>query len=520
MTFLHYTILLMTPTLKQFFQQHNIQGLSNDSRKINEKEAFFAIKNGNNFIKDALNKGAALVITDNKTNNVDSDKIIYVEDIQKTLYEAIELFYPKKPQNMIAATGTNGKSSLVSYLAQAYYLLGKKAASIGTLGVEVFGNSNFSYNVPELTTFDYLSFRKIAHNLAIENIEYLAFEASSHGLDQQRLGNLKVNFACFTSFSQDHLDYHHTKENYLLAKLKLFTEHLSEDGIAILNSDIEEIEFIKEYLNKHNVKFVTVGAKGNLKIIKITSTVEEQNIKFIFDNKEYNFSTPIIGSFQAGNLLIAALSIYIVKSVEFAYKEQGAKPMNNRKATSDDVGKFKSIDYNTGFTFDKIIDALTKVKAVKGRMQRIENTNIFVDYAHTPDALEKTLFELKNIKAQNAKLNVIFGCGGNRDNTKRSLMGKIASQIADNVVITDDNPRNENPKLIRQEIISGMDKTNYIEIADREEAIKYGIDNLKQDDILLIAGKGHENYQIIGDKKLPFDDAEIVRKYAPCHPVA
>ncbi|QQV75388.1 UDP-N-acetylmuramoyl-L-alanyl-D-glutamate--2, 6-diaminopimelate ligase [Rickettsia tillamookensis] len=471
----------MPHNLKQLFQKHNIKGLSINSKTVKENDVFFAIKgqnvDGNDFIKDALNQAAALVITDNKKNTIIDDKVIYVEDVQAALYEAIEIFYPKKLKNLIAVTGTNGKSSVVSYIAQTYSLLRKKAASIGTIGVEIFGCDYLVNDVPELTTLDYLSFRRIAHNLAENNIEYLAFEASSHGLDQARLGEIKVNIACFTSFSQDHLDYHHTKENYLLAKLKLFTDHLLHGGLAILNSDIEEIEFIKDYLHNHNIKFITVGKKGDLEITKINGSLKGQNIDFIFNNRKYNFNTPIIGSFQASNLLIAALSIHY-----------------------------------TGFDFNKIIEILTQVKSVKGRMERIGNANIFVDYSHTPDALEKALTELKNIKLRDSKLSVVFGCGGNRDKAKRSLMGSIAAKLADYVIITDDNPRNEDPKLIRAEIISGISKTNYIEIAGREEAIKYGINNLKQDDILLIAGKGHENYQIIGDKKLPFDDAEIVRK--------
>ena len=465
----------MTPTLKQLFEKHNVKGLSNNSKTIKANDAFFAIKGGNDFIADALDKGAALVITDDKKNT--TNKVIFVEAIKETLYEAIELFYPKKPSTMIAVTGTNGKSSVVSYIAQIYSLLGQKAASIGTIGVEVFGIDEFSESIGGLTTTDYLSFRKIAHKLAENGIDYLAFEASSHGLDQQRLGDLKVNIACFTSFSQDHLDYHHTKENYLLAKLKLFTDHLSENGIAILNSDIEEIEFIKDYLDKHKIKYLYVRANGDYKITKTNSSLKGQNINFVFDNKNYNFDTPIIGSFQASNLLIAGLSVYY-----------------------------------TSFDFNKVISALTKVKAVKGRMERIEDANIFIDYAHTPDALEKALTELKNIKVRGSKLSVIFGCGGNRDITKRKLMGKIAASIADNVIVTDDNPRHEDPKAIRQEIISGIATTNYIEIADRKEAIKYGINNLKEDDILLIAGKGHENYQIIGDEKIEFDDAEVAGK--------
>lgn len=473
----------MIPTLKQLFEKHNVKGLSNNSKTIKANDAFFAIKGGNDFIADALDKGAALVITDDKKNT--TNKVIFVEDIKETLYEAIELFYPKKPKTMIAVTGTNGKSSVVSYIAQTYSLIGQKAASIGTIGVEVFGIDNFNESIGGLTTTDYLSFRKIAHKLAENGIDYLAFEASSHGLDQQRLGDLKVNVACFTSFSQDHLDYHHIKENYLLAKLKLFTDHLAKDGIAILNSDIEEIKFIKDYLDKHKIKYLCVGANDYCKITKTNSSLKGQNINFIFDNKNYDFDTPIIGSFQASNLLIAGLSVYY-----------------------------------TSFDFSKVISALTKVKAVKGRMERIENANIFIDYAHTPDALEKALTELKNIKAKDGKLSVIFGCGGNRDTTKRKLMGKIAASIADNVIVTDDNPRHENPKAIRQEIISGIETKNYIEIADRKEAIKYGISNLKEDDILLIAGKGHENYQIIGDEKIEFDDTEVAKKYTKyCHPV-
>ncbi|HJD58950.1 MAG TPA: UDP-N-acetylmuramoyl-L-alanyl-D-glutamate--2,6-diaminopimelate ligase [Rickettsia endosymbiont of Ceroptres masudai] len=470
----------MPHNLKQLFQKHKVKGLSINSKTVKENDIFFAIKgqnvDGNDFINDALNQAVALVMTDNEKNS-SIDKVIYVEDVQAALYEAIEIFYPKKPKNLIAVTGTNGKSSVVSYIAQTYSLLGKKAASIGTIGVEIFGCDNLINDVPELTTLDYLSFRKIAHNLAKNNIEYLAFEASSHGLKQARLGEIKVNIACFTSFSQDHLDYHHTKENYLLAKLKLFTEHLLQGGLAILNSDIEEIEFIKDYLRNHNIKFITVGKKGDVQITKINGSLKGQDINFTFNDKAYNFHTSIIGSFQASNLLIAALSIHYI-----------------------------------GFDFNKIIEILTQVKPVKGRMERIGNTNIFVDYSHTPDALEKALTELQNVKLRDNKLNVVFGCGGNRDKTKRSLMGQIAARLADNVIITDDNPRHEDPKLIRAEIISGIEKADYTEIANREEAIKYGINNLKQDDILLIAGKGHENYQIIGDKKLPFDDAEIVRK--------
>ncbi|MCC8368679.1 MAG: UDP-N-acetylmuramoyl-L-alanyl-D-glutamate--2,6-diaminopimelate ligase [Rickettsia endosymbiont of Oxypoda opaca] len=528
---------LLLQKLQILFRQHSITDLSVDSRQVKENEAFFAIKgenyDGNKFIPDALNHKAGIIITDNKESvELNPTKIVYVEDIRIALSLAAKILYPKEPKYLIAVTGTNGKSSVVSYIAQLYSLLGKNAATIGTLGVEYFGNIKLPEileDIPSLTTLDPINFRKILHNLTDNDIEYLAFEASSHGLDQERLYGIKVNVACFTSFSQDHLDYHQTKEAYLLAKLKLFTDNLIPpllnstssgnlyvdpvlessrtkkyaadrgsvspsnsrevasleggelpSGLAVLNSDIAEIDFIKDYLNRHNVKFITIGQEGDLKITKTVSSIHGQNINFTFNNKDYEFNTEIMGSFQASNLLIAALAVH-----------------------------------NTGFAFDEVINLLPKVRPVKGRMERIRHKNIFVDYAHTPDALEQTLTELKNIKLKGSKLIVIFGCGGNRDKAKRSLMGEIAARIADNIIITDDNPRNENPSDIRKEIIDGVIKISdkYIELESREEAIKYGINNLKQDDILLIAGKGHENYQIIGDKKLPFNDIEIAKKY-------
>ncbi|XP_065217862.1 UDP-N-acetylmuramoyl-L-alanyl-D-glutamate--2,6-diaminopimelate ligase-like [Planococcus citri] len=483
------------------FQKHHVKSLSINSKMVNHGDAFFALKglntDGNDYIIDALNKGAVVVITDDeKSIKIDPDKIIFVKNVQKALYKAIEIFYPKKPRILIAVTGTNGKTSVVSYIAQLYSSLGKKSASIGTIGVQVFECDNSTMkDAPEIsnkdelqfTTLDYLSFRKIAYNLTEAGVEYLAFEASSHGLDQGRLGEIKVDVACFTSFSQDHLDYHLNSENYLQAKVKLFTHHLLVDGIAILSSGIKEIEFIRACLNKHNVRFMTVGEKdngeGNLKITKITSSLHEQNIFFEFGSSNYTFNTSIIGSFQAINLLIAASSVHYTN--------------------------------NTSFTFDKIISVLPKIESVKGRMERVESTggNIFVDYAHTPDALEKVLKELNSIKLQGAKLVVIFGCGGNRDRIKRNQMGKIAGKLADSVIVTDDNPRLEDPALIRQEIISGIDGGNYIEIGNREEAIKHGVNNLQLNDILVIAGKGHENYQIIGNDEILFSDVEIVKKY-------
>jgi len=472
--------------LYSLFQEQQIKGLATDHRLVKENEVFFALKcknhDGKDYITEALSRKAAFVVTSDKLINqmLDVDKIIYVADVQAALNSSIQTFYSQEPKVRIAVTGTNGKSSVVSYIAQLYSFLGKRSACVGTLGVQTFVQNNdfkCTESTSGLTTPDFLGLKKIAHNLAENRIEYVAFEASSHGLDQKRLGQIKVQVACFTSFSRDHLDYHKNKEAYLLAKLKLFTHHLLPTAIVILNSDMPDIHFIKRYLDEHCIKFLTVGMDGNLKITRVSGSLKGQTIHFIFDSHKYEFHTQVVGSFQAYNLLIAAFSIF-----------------------------------HTGISFQEIFSSLPNVKAVKGRMQQIEH-NIFVDYAHTPDALKKVLTELKNVKLPDGELIVIFGCGGDRDREKRALMGEIAAELADNIIVTDDNPRYEDPKIIRAAVISGISKSKYIEISDREKAIKHGVDSLKQNDILLIAGKGHEDYQIIGDTKIEFDDATVAKNY-------
>ncbi len=458
-----------------------------DSRLVKSTSLFFAIKgassDGNKFIDDVINKGVKFIITDDaeslKNPNIIANgvHITLVSDARVALSQAANILYPLLPQYMVAATGTNGKTSVVSYCSQLYTLLGVPSCSIGTIGVECSGGLDLTSiqeildESPALTTPDPVTFRHILHKLAENGTKYLAFEASSHGLEQQRLCGIKVDAACFTSFSQDHLDYHKNMENYLLAKLKLFTNNLSQTGVAVLNSEIEQLDYIKSYLQERNIKFLTVGMNGDLKIIDRTICT--------YNGQKYNFTTDIVGSFQATNLLIAVMMVHL-----------------------------------TGFPFEQVISKLPQIKAVKGRLERVANSNIFIDYAHTPDALEKSLLELKKIKLNKGLLKVIFGCGGNRDSGKRPLMGQVAAQIANEVIITDDNPRNEDPKSIRQHIIQGIIAiTNrYIEIKNRKIAIIETINNLQEDDILLIAGKGHENYQIIGNEKLPFSDFDIAKE--------
>ena len=390
------------------------------------------------------------------------------------------MLYPHLPKNIIAITGTNGKSSVVSYVHQILVLLGKKSSGMGTLGLESTEKLPLGYanKSVALTTADPVTLRRNLQMLSEIGIENVAFEASSHGLVQRRLGDIKVSGAAFTSFSQDHLEYHQTMQSYLHAKLTLFTENLAAGAEVVINSDMMFFDFIKQFLIERGVTYSTVGLHGDLKIKKcIQSIIGQEVICELMQNK-YHFNSDIIGSFQATNLLIAAKLVY-----------------------------------NMGVDFDKIMDIMPKLQAVSGRLQRATDLHleyqVFVDYAHTPDALEKSLTELKKIKEKAGKLYVVFGCGGDRDRKKRSIMGKIASEIADYVIITDDNPRTENAAQIRAEIADGAVQAE--EIGDRKIAIIETMKRLQKGDILLIAGKGHEDYQIIGEEIIQFSDIELAR---------
>ncbi len=468
--------------LKTLLAEHEAKGVAFNSKNIKPNYAFFAIKgknfNGNDYINDALAMGASMVFTDDISKQ--GDKIVFVEDAREALALSAGILYPKLPKNIIAVTGTNGKSSVVSYIHQILELLGKTSAVMGTLGIESNQKLPIDYvnKKSNLTTSDPLTFRQNLHMLAEIGVDYVALEASSHGLCQKRLGDVMAHSAAFTSFSQDHLEYHETMENYLQAKLQLFSEHLLPGAKAVFNSEIEQLDVIEKFLKEKKVSYSTVGLRGDVKINKCTQSLSGQEIAFDFMDNSYEFRTDIIGSFQAINILIAAKLVH-----------------------------------NVGVDFNKIVAVLSKIQAVAGRLQRITGVDskhqVFVDYAHTPDALQKSLYELKELKNSSGKLYVIFGCGGDRDNTKRPIMGKIASAAADCVIITDDNPRSEEASKIRKEIIAGTNGAE--EIGDRRKAIIDTIARLEKNDILLIAGKGHEDYQIIGNKVINFSDIEIAK---------
>lgn len=479
--------------------KYKITSLETNSNLVKNGDCFFAIRgqnfDGRNFINHALENGAKLIVTDDKILASQNSKIfIYKKNINDFLLKEIKRLYSNRPAHLIGVTGTNGKSSVVSYCYQLLSKLGEKSACIGTLGVNI--NTDISIELPpiSLTTFDLLNFSKILDHLAKSCVNYAAFEASSHGLAQERLKDIKIKAAAFTSFSHDHLDYHKNIENYYLAKKRLFTENLIEGGIAILNSRVLNAFALKKelYLRAINTILLFEENKNNLigynpaedaKFIITKQNLEGQNIIFDYKHEKFSFNTEIIGNFQINNIIIAALLVH-----------------------------------HLGFDLKKIVTLLPKLKSVKGRLERVTDKNnkyqIFIDYAHTAESLELSLKELKKFITKNGRLLLVFGCGGDRDKEKRPIMGLLASKIADLVIVTDDNPRYEEPAFIRGEIIKSIEERKHVmEIADRQEAIEYAIKKLKDNDILLIAGKGHEDYQLIKGKKYPFDDGKISKHF-------
>ncbi len=470
-----------------FKKDFEISALISDSRKIIDNSIFFALKgqnfNGEDFIPDAIEKGAkAIIVSHNYIIDAKykETSFIKIDDINKFIYRAVEVFYKDKiPQNIYGVTGTNGKTSVANFSANILAKMGVKSASIGTLGTLIDGDFEKISSDSGMTTPDILTLFENLKNLKDKNINEIIMEASSHGLFLQRLGFIKFLVAGFTNFSQDHLDFHKTMAEYFAAKMLIFTKHLSENGVAVVNSDINEFEEISKICTQNNKKIFSFGKKSNDLTIK-NILLNETGIELELQYKEIikTIKTNLIGGFQAYNLA-CAIALLI----------------------------------NNNYNFSEICKASQNIKSVKGRMELIpiitRNAKAVIDYAHTPDALEKAINSCK--LQTSGRLITIFGCGGDRDKTKRPLMGKISAELSDITIITDDNPRTENAQNIRAEIISAC--PNAIEIPNREEAIKKGLEMLKPSDCLLIAGKGHENYQIIGKEKYYFSDCEIVKKY-------
>jgi UDP-N-acetylmuramyl-tripeptide synthetase len=447
------------------------RNFSINSKKVNKNDIFFAIEgskqSGSLYSSEALSKGAYKVIT---SKNIRNKNYLIVKNVKKFLVEACSVKYKEKPKNIIAVTGTNGKSSVANFYFQILKNLKINSAAIGTLGI-FYKNKVKRTN---LTTPDIITIHKELNFFKKKKIDNVCLEASSHGLHQNRLDGINFTAGIFTNFTQDHLDYHKNLKNYLRAKLYLFSSLLKKNSFAIVDTDIPEFPIINKICKKRKIKILSFGSRGNaIKLISHYYFGKKQIIKINFLNKIYNIKVDLIGDFQIKNLFASILASYL--SVKNS---------------------------------DKIVKTLSKIKSADGRMQSVGTKGksaVVVDYAHTPDALKKSLQTLA--KQFNKKVDVVFGCGGDRDKGKRYKMGKIANQFASKIYLTNDNPRSENPNSIIKQIKKGCSRSKII--LDRKIAIKTAINNLNTDSILLIAGKGHENYQIINNQKKYFSDQKV-----------
>tara|TARA_Y100000590_G_scaffold397925_1_gene479812 strand:+ start:333 stop:3164 length:2832 start_codon:yes stop_codon:yes gene_type:complete len=461
------------------YKQIPVKGISFDSRKIKTGDIFFAIEgnktSGIKYINDAILKGASAVVSKKKVKFKNlKTPLILVKNVRESLSEACSNFYKKKPRNIVTVTGTNGKSSVADFFYQILTLNKIPAASIGTLGIF---SKKYTKKI-NLTSLDPYALHKNLQTLAKNNVKNVILEASSHGLHQKRLDNLNIKIGIFTNFSHDHLDYHKNMQSYLNSKIYLFNRLLKKNSKIITDEDIKQFKIIKKIANRRKIKKATIGSKsGDIKILQNKYNQNLQFIKVSINSKVFNLEIPLIGYFQVKNLLMAALAASMC-----------------------------------GLSQTRILNQIKKIKPVSGRLECVvslnNNSHVIVDFAHTPDALEQSLVALK--KQFKKEILIVFGCGGERDKKKRLAMGKIANKYCRKIFVTDDNPRYEDPKKIRAAIMKGC-KKKAIEIGNRKKAIKTAIKELESNEVLLIAGKGHEETQNYGSKIINFSDKKIVK---------
>ncbi len=455
----------------------HVTGFAIDHRKTapgNIFGAFHGAKfNGEDFIKAAIEAGAIAVVA-HPDAEVEGVYHIANEEPRRLFALMAARYFVPVPQYVAAVTGTNGKTSTSEMTRQIWRMAGLNSASIGTLGVTTADQQVKT----DLTTPDIVTFLSNMSGLAREGISHAIFEASSHGLSQYRTEGLPVQVAAFTNLSRDHLDYHGDMASYFEVKMRLLDEVVDPDGTAVIWADDEWSEKAVERATKRGLNIVTVGEQGeSLRLVSRTPTQLGQVLMVKVDGNTHRIALPLIGAYQAANILCAA-----------------------------------GIVLNTGGELEDVIDHMQRVQPVKGRLERAVITKagapVYVDYAHTPDGLRAAIAALRpHVKGE---LITVFGAGGDRDKGKRPEMGKVASALSDKVIITDDNPRNEEPAAIRAEIMAEAQDAK--EIGDRRQAITKAIDLADADDIILLAGKGHEQGQIIGDRIIPFDDVEVARE--------
>jgi UDP-N-acetylmuramoyl-L-alanyl-D-glutamate--2,6-diaminopimelate ligase len=456
-----------------------VTGFAIDHRKIVPGSVFGAFAgarvNGEDYIRDAIAAGAIAVVA---APTAAISGAIKLQDVQpRRLFARMAArFYAPYPETVVAVTGTNGKTSTAELTRQLWRLLGEKSASIGTLGITTAVDQVHT----GLTTPDIVTFLANMTGLKREGISHVAFEASSHGLDQYRTEGLPVKAGAFTNLTRDHLDYHGTMEAYLAAKMRLFDEVIDEDGAAVIWADDAYSHAAIEHARSRGLRVLTVGEQGEaLRLTARAPTAMGQTLMVECEGKSRKVDLPLIGAYQAANALVSAGLVIACGG------EPGA-----------------------------VLAALARVQPVRGRLERAVITKagapVYVDYAHTPDGLRAAIEALRPHAA--GRLIVVFGAGGDRDAGKRPLMGQVASALGDAVIVTDDNPRGEDPASIRAAIMAGAPGAQ--EIGGRRAAIAAAIGQAGAQDIVLLAGKGHEQGQIIGDRVLPFDDVTVARECA------
>ena len=456
----------------------DIAGITADSRQVQPGWLFAAISgskaDGSSFVPQAIARGAAAILLAPGTEITvpEGVAVLSTAEPRHALALMAARFYPNQPGTIVAVTGTSGKTSVADFARQIFAHLDRKAASLGTIGLVKPDGSVYG----GLTTPDPVTLHRTLAELAAEGVTHLAFEASSHGLDQHRLDGVRLQAAAFTNLGRDHLDYHPDMDAYLAAKLRLFTELLPPGGTAVVNADAEHAAQVVAAARASGRAILTVGRGGEgLKLGSLARDGFAQRMRVVHGGQAYDIHLPLLGDYQASNALVAA-----------------------------------GLAIAAGEPATRVLPALGELKGVKGRLEivgKVRGALIVVDYAHKPDALEAALKALRAFSP--GRLVCVFGCGGDRDKGKRPIMGRIAARLANHVIVTDDNPRNERPETIRAEILAGAPGAR--EIGDRAEAIRAGARLLGHGDLLLVAGKGHETGQIVGANVLPFSDHEAVR---------
>ena len=456
-----------------------VTGFALDHRKVAPGNVFGAFRgsrfDGEDFIGDAVRRGAVAVIARTEALVEGVPHLAAVEPRKLFAELAARIFAPY-PDTIVAVTGTNGKTSTVELTRQLWRMAGHRSASIGTLGVTTADDQVST----GLTTPDIVTFLSNMAGLKRMGISHVAYEASSHGLDQYRAEGVTVNAAAFTNFSRDHLDYHPDMDAYFAAKMRLFDEVVAPDGTAVVWTGDAKSQEVIGHVERRGLKLITVGPGAEtIELVSRESTPLGQHLLLHHEGKEHKLSLPLIGAYQMNNVLTAA-----------------------------------GLVLATGGDWPTTLSGMARVAPVRGRLERAvisrSGVPVYVDYAHTPDAIEAAIAALR--PHVEGRLITVLGAGGDRDHGKRPEMGSVAARLSDVVIVTDDNPRSEEPGAIRKAVLAGA--PGAIEVGDRRAAIGEAIAMAKAGDIVLVAGKGHEQGQIIGDQVLPFDDVTVARECA------